>query len=264
MDKTAKNLTSYDLLKAAAVLLMIVDHIGYYFYPDELWFRVVGRFCVPVWFFLIGYARSRDLSPSIWIGAGVLLVANILAGMPLFPLNVLVSMILIRLCLDRVMLAMTRNTEIFIIFSVMLTILALPTYILTEYGTQGLLLAIFGYLARNKTVLPGARDAVSLLNGFCVFIILNFVGLQVVNFGFDTPQSLALLGGIIAVCLLLTVFQPMEYPRLTSRLPGFLRTLVIFLGRWTLEIYVAHLILFKILGIFLDPARFPLLQLNVL
>ena len=36
-----KDLTSYDLLKSFAVILMILDHIGYCFYPAEMWFQAL-------------------------------------------------------------------------------------------------------------------------------------------------------------------------------------------------------------------------------
>ena len=42
------NITSYDLFKALALVLMLADHIGYYFYDDVDWWRVAGRICVPI------------------------------------------------------------------------------------------------------------------------------------------------------------------------------------------------------------------------
>ena len=75
-----RDLTSYDFLKAVAVLLMVIDHVGFYFYPDQQWFRVFGRLCVPIWFFLIGYARSRDLSLYLWGGMILLVFAQPAGG----------------------------------------------------------------------------------------------------------------------------------------------------------------------------------------
>ena len=59
-------LTSYDLLKTLALVLMVIDHIGYFFYPEEMWWRVLGRLSVPIWFFLIGYANARDCF-GLWL-----------------------------------------------------------------------------------------------------------------------------------------------------------------------------------------------------
>ena len=63
------SITSYDILKTFAVLTMIIDHIGLYFFPDEMWWRVIGRLSFPVWLFLIGYAQSRDIPKLLILGA---------------------------------------------------------------------------------------------------------------------------------------------------------------------------------------------------
>ena len=40
--KLPQELTSYDLLKTLAVVTMIIDHIGLYFFPDDVGWRIVG------------------------------------------------------------------------------------------------------------------------------------------------------------------------------------------------------------------------------
>src|SRR5262245_51986648 len=112
-----KDLTSYDLLKAEAVIIMIVDHIGFYFYPDQLWYRAVGRIGFPIWFFLVGYAQSRDISPKLVGGALILLVANMFAGMSIFPMNALVTIMLMRLALDGIMKDALRNLNSLVVIS---------------------------------------------------------------------------------------------------------------------------------------------------
>lgn len=260
VSKATRALTSYDLLKAAAVLLMIVDHAGYYFFPEENWFRVIGRFCVPVWFFLIGYARSRDLSPLIWIGTAVLVAGSMLAGQSIFPLNVLGTMIFVRLVLDPVMRVAGRNHEALIGVSLVLLVLAIPTYALTEYGTHGLIMAMFGYILRNHIDVPGFKGPQAVANGFFLFTVLCFVGLQELVFGFGHFEFYAMCLGIVLVNGVLFFFRPVELPKLTAAVPGFVRGGIQLLGRYTLEIYVAHLLLFKAAGVLTDPERFSFLQ----
>lgn len=255
-----KEITSYDLLKAAAVLLMIVDHIGYYFYPEDLWFRAVGRLCVPIWFFFVGYARSRDLSPRLWIGATILLLANMIAGLSIFPLNVIFTILFVRLLLDATMKGAAKNAEILMIVSTILLFLALPTYMVTEYGTQGLIMAMFGYIMRNNIEVPGFKSANALASGFCLFTILNFIVLQQLVFAFDRAQMLFMFTGVLAVCGVLYFFKPVDFPKLTKWTPGPVRAGIQVLGRRTLEIYVAHLILFKFIGMLTQPERFKFLQ----
>jgi surface polysaccharide O-acyltransferase-like enzyme len=256
--KLTTNLTTYDLFKAAAVILMIVDHIGYYFYPEENWFRVAGRMCVPIWFFLIGYAQSRDLSWPIWAGLGVLVLGNMVAGMSVFPLNVLGTMIAVRFLIDPLMGVMKRNAETFMCVSIVLLMLAIPTYSYTEYGTQGMALAIFGYLLRHRPEIRGFKSAAALILGYALFCVATFTALQMLVFGFDQAEMMVLLHGIAAVYGLLYFFKPKELPGLSARLPGVVKGAVQFFGRHTLAIYVGHLLLFKAVGVMTDPDRFLL------
>jgi hypothetical protein len=257
-NKLSANLTSYDLLKAAAVIIMIADHVGYYFYPEELWWRAVGRIGFPIWFFLVGYARGRDFSPKLWIGALLLVGANIIAGLSIFPLNALFTIILIRLVIDPLMKGASRNAEVFLVVSTILLFLILPSYMATEYGTQGIITAMFGYILRNRPTIPGFKSDTALASGFCLFTILNFIGIQQLIFGFDMAQMLFLFTGTFVVCTILYFFEPVDFPKLTSLTPELIRAGIQFMGRRTLEIYVAHLILFKFLGMLTQPERFRL------
>ena len=56
--------SSYDFIKFVAVVLMVIDHIGYYFFPYDLMWRSFGRMCVPIWLFLAGYAKPSDVFPK--------------------------------------------------------------------------------------------------------------------------------------------------------------------------------------------------------
>jgi len=49
-------LTTHHLFKAFALVIMTIDHVGAFLYPDDLWWRAVGRIATPIWFFLVGYA----------------------------------------------------------------------------------------------------------------------------------------------------------------------------------------------------------------
>ena len=41
-----RELTSYDFLKTFAVVFMVIDHAGFFFFPDNDWMRVAGRLSV--------------------------------------------------------------------------------------------------------------------------------------------------------------------------------------------------------------------------
>ena len=61
-----------DWLKTAAIVLVLIDHVGYFFIDDDHWWSVFGRMAAPSFFFLIGYAHTRAV-PLQWIFLGVIL-----------------------------------------------------------------------------------------------------------------------------------------------------------------------------------------------
>jgi hypothetical protein len=255
-SKKTAAITSYDLLKSLAVITMIVDHVGYYFFPDQLMFRAVGRVSFPIWFFLVGYAKNREITPLLIAGAVVLALADGMIGIGVVPFNVLVTIMLIRLVRERVAAVAFRSEFNFFIVPMLLMALALPSYMITEYGTHGLLLALFGWMIRNRPDVPGlgGRQAIFL---YMALILASYGAQQAVfNFGYAEEAVLAMC--LVAVMGLLYKFKPVIFPRLTERCPMLIRGIIQFMGRHTLAIYVGHLLLFKLLGVIYEPERFPL------
>lgn len=253
-----RDLTSYDLLKTLAVVLMIVDHVGLYFFPGITWLRVLGRLCVPMWFFLIGYARSRDLSWPLWAGAAVLAVGGMIGGLHIFPPSILVTIIAVRLLLDPYMSVAMKGPFRFCAGALALVLLALPTTLILDYGTMALLLAVFGYLCRHDGDDPAKREMV--IYPYMIFCIVGYVIMQWALFAFALPQMLALFAGTILVFLGLSRFRPLVLPRLTEALPAPAAALLRLTGRHTLAIYVAHFLFLELLGLWLYPDRFHFMQ----
>ncbi len=245
-----KDLTSYDFLKSVAIILMIVDHVGYYFFPDELWFRVVGRMCVPIWFFLIGYARSRDIGAKLWGGVAVLVLANVALGQFLMPVNILATILVIRMVLDGFMRRALVRRNTFWAMNVILFFLIIPSSFIVEYGTLGLVLAIFGFVLRQH---EGEITATSLPVQYGLFAFVSFVTMQSLNFGMSGTYMQAFLMGAAIVFLVLFMFAPRTFPRLTKYTPWPLAALIRLTGRRTLEIYVLHLLAFMAVRASLNP-----------
>ena len=249
-------ITAYDLLKTLAVTLMLIDHIGYYFFPDDYWWRVIGRLCVPLWFFLIGYARSRDLDPRLVIGGLVLTFADFAAGHYFIPVNILFSMLIIRVVLNRVMAFCTKGLEPLAFTGLVLALFCPISIAAFEYGFLGILLAMLGWLMRHRDE-PAALGELTPMSVwiFFIFTYAAFIILQSLSFEFQPLQVVALGFGTMGSFWLILRFRPETYPDLTGRL-GSLAAVFRFGGRRTLEIYVGHLILFKLLGVLTDPERF--------
>lgn len=251
----SKDLTSYDLLKALAVLLMLVDHTGHYFFPDDEWWRVWGRFCVPIWFFLIGYARSRDLGPRLWGGALILVIASGASGMGFFPLNILATIIILRLALDPVMIRVMRGPQHLWQISAILLFLVLPSSYLFEYGTLAFVMAMYGWLVRHQMEYEFGSKYKQL---FFFLAVGSFVFLQSLFFAFEPQQIMVVSGGTLLVMTALMFFKPLTFVGTGQGVVGVLLAPFRILGRYTLEIYVVHLLLFKAAGVMFYPERFHL------
>lgn len=247
-----RDMTSYDLLKMAAVLLMIVDHIGYFFFPEMTWLRVAGRLCVPIWFFLIGYANSRATWPALWVGGLALVAGTFVMGSSILALNILLSFIVIRLTIDKVMQALEGRPALFWGFAIALLAASFHSSLIFEYGTLGYLLAMFGFIMRREreTFWHGQQTL------FFLFAALSFIGVQTVIFGFDAVQFYTLSLGIMSVMAMLMFFRSRVFEGTGDSLPASVRAPVYLFGRHTLLIYVLHVLLFKLGALWLGDTRF--------
>jgi hypothetical protein len=236
-------LTTYDLVKTLALILMILDHIGYFFYPDNLWFRAVGRASFPIWCFLIGYANSRNTGKDIWSWATILLVFNLILGGPLLPLNILYTIIAVRLVLDRMASVVFRHWEVMLYAVIALSVLTWPTMAIIEYGALGLLLALCGYAVRHQESL-----GVSIMTqrSYILFVTTFYFLIQNFLFQFPDAESKTAAFSIGVAILMMCFFKPLNLVGWTERLPRPVTGMLQFSGRYTMEIYVIHLILFKL------------------
>lgn len=239
-----KDITSYDLLKTLAIITMVVDHIGAYFFPDVMWWRAVGRTSAPMWLFMIGYARTRDIPPRLSFGALFLVVASLFVSPSVFPMNILVGMVIVRMILDRVANYVFSERARLIVGCGVAVLLALPSYLLFDYGVLCLLVALCGYLLRWNT--DQSIVSKNVQNGFIVFTAGLYVVMNLLPFEFNSAQNYFVLYSVAAVFLLLYLFKPTTYPEMTRALPKPVTATLQFCGRHSLEIYVGHLVLFKI------------------
>lgn len=248
------SLTSYDFLKALALLLMLVDHFGAYVMADEMWLRAVGRLSAPIWLFLIGFARSRDLDMRLWIGMGVLILVDMLIGYTILPINILGSFLLIRMIIDKVMPFYQHNAGAKCLVWLCVIFLALPSKVVFEYGVHGFMFAGLGYLVRAQhekvqaAALAGRKlirfDNGLILNALGVAVV--FAVMQIFSFSFGDEQKIFVLASlpILAVCLI--GFRPATYEGVSQKMSALLVWLIQLCGRRTLEIYVIHIAVLRI------------------
>ena len=263
MDRRSRDLTSYDLLKSLALLGMIVDHLGFYLFPDQPWIQAVARIVGPTWFFLFGYSRSRALSWQLLAATSVLAVVSFVVGIGIFPLSALMSLIVVRITIDPLARRMLRGWPAFCGYAALLVLLVLPSAALFEYGTLVLLAGMLGYIVRHDAVVQTARRRNTTLIAMWFITVAAVTGAEEIVLRFSPLPFIVMAAGQGVTFALLCRFRPASYPDLTRRLSKPVAAALRFCGRHTLEIYVAHLLLFKVLACILEPGRFPFLRFQV-
>ncbi|MCB1681199.1 MAG: hypothetical protein KDI61_03035 [Alphaproteobacteria bacterium] len=260
MHSYPRSLTSYDFLKALALVLMLIDHTGHHFYPDEMWFRVLGRLCVPIWFFLIGYARTTALPPRLWIGGVLVVLSALVAGQYLFPLDILFTIAAARALRPDLTVRATQSPENLRGWFLLLFLAAVPTGLLVEYGTMGLLFVLHGFICRNRDALKERL----MLRHVRLFVFATYLtfGLQegLLLPSLNLAQTVVLLGGLAGIAVLLNSFRPAEYPVLTQRVTRPVVFLLQIMGRRTLELYVLHILVFRGICMALYPESYAFLN----
>ncbi|MEL6817077.1 MAG: hypothetical protein AAFP80_00350 [Pseudomonadota bacterium] len=243
-SRLSEDLTSYDLMKTAAVLTMMCGHLGLYFFPDYVQFRVIARSGIPLWFFLIGFSNSRDFPIKFWVGALIITATDVFAGLPLLPFSILVSFIILRLTLDYLVIfsLMGRGQLYYIV--IVLTAFIPFSYALFEYGTEGYLIAFMAYFMRRRSLIKDIDFYV-----ISTFVFIIFIATQSLNLGLSAPMILSLSGGALLSFIAIYNFKPTELPKLTRALPQPLMLAFRYIGRNTLKIYVGHFVVFAIIAI---------------
>jgi membrane protein implicated in regulation of membrane protease activity len=231
-------ITWIDILKIIATVLMIIDHIGYFFYPDIPVFRVIGRWCVPIWFFLIGYAGGRMPPWTWWVfGAGlsVLIFLNTQFKYPY--IDILINMALIRLLLLFLERKGWVNGRAIVVLSVICIFLWQHTVMRIEYGTEGLLLALGGIALRTAQKSEPRKKVLREVVAYLTLILAPIPVLYVESFPYVFPLNLATaIGMSITIWMCAQTRPDLKFAASTEVVKA-----VQLISRHTFEIYVAHL-----------------------
>ena len=255
---------STDWLKTFAIILVLVDHIGYFFIENDQWWSVFGRLAAPTFFFLLGYAHSRGV-PLNWIWLGLILTVLDLwhNEWKWVAPNILLSFALIRLGRPYAQGLLERHGWFaFALLAALLFVLLPVTAQVVDYGAEGWLWALFGLSQRryvdhkSVTNLNGTAEISAPLKTrrrnaglmrllACVIAAAVYVWREQIEFSFSQIQSavfiLILSIFSLQLCLFLrgpTRFQP----------PKLVADALAFIGRHTLVIYAIELAGFQLIA----------------
>ena len=251
-----------DWLKTAAIVSVLVDHFGYFFTEDDLWWSVFGRLAAPTFFFLMGYAKSRTVPLRwIWLGVILTLLESWNANWTWVAPNILLSLALIRFARPYGQILLQRHGWAAFVFlvSALLAISSIAGNIV-DYGSEGWLWALFGichriYLDSKSDVAAPAQSSAPPAPAMkenagrmrllaCVAAVVVYVWQEQREYSYPQIQFAVFIVGICvwaaSLCLFLRGPSRIQPPEAIS---GALR----FIGRHTLEIYAIQLVVSELL-----------------
>jgi hypothetical protein len=256
--RTPPAVDNTDWLKAAAIVLISVDHFGYFFMEDDRWWSAFGRLAAPIFFFLLGFAQARTVPLHwIWLGVVLTLLESWNADWTWVVPNILLSLALIRIARPYVQILVQHDGWAGFLLLVCGLLAVLPiTSKIVDYGSEGWLWAVCGLCQRmyvdSRTVVDAhgaAQNSAPLVRAMtenvglmrllaCVVAAIVYVWQEQREYSFPQFHFAAFILGIGVLSVSLCLFQ-----RGPSRIQppeaiaGFLR----FIGRHTLEIYAIQL-----------------------
>lgn len=247
-----------DWLKTFAIILVAIDHTGYFFIEDAQWWSVFGRMAAPVFFFLMGYARSRTIPLRwIWLGVILTLLDSWNTDWEWVAPNILFSLAFIRVSRPFVKSWLERyGWAAFAVF-VAILLASLPIAAeMVDYGAEGWLWALFGlcqrmYVDERAISNVGHTDSIPVTSMqmvtqnwdrmrllACFIASLIYVWQEQLEFLFSDIQLVAVILGVGVLSRALYMF--VRGPSRLQPRESIARSLR-WLGRHTLEIYAIQL-----------------------
>ena len=252
-----------DWLKVFAIILVSIDHFGYFFVENADWWNAVGRMAAPPFFFLLGYAQTRQV-PLRWLWIGVLLTAldSWNNDWTWTSANILISLALIRFSRPYILKLMQHFGWLAFTLIVAGLIVLLPaTSSIVDYGAEGWLWALFGlcqrlYINSLSTIeadgmsgKPHQLSAMKINNTCllrslaCLAALSVYIWQEQMEFMFSSLQLGTVIFGVCTLSFALYKFQqgPSRF-----RPAGPVVATLHFVGRNTLEIYAIQLAAFEL------------------
>jgi hypothetical protein len=137
---------TWDALKILALALMLIDHMGHFFFPHELWIRAIGRGAMPIFLFLTGFAASYRLRWNVVVLGVALTLYNFIIAGHFQPLNILLTIVCCRLILEKREAPERRIKKPFEWYGG--AVACIISMVAIQYGSLALLIALCGYMKR--------------------------------------------------------------------------------------------------------------------
>jgi hypothetical protein len=244
--ETRPGVDNTDWLKTVSIILVAVDHFGYFFVENDQWWSVFGRLAAPTFFFLLGYAASRHV-PVYWIvlGAVLTLLDSSNNDWTWVAPNILLSFALIRFARPAVLYVIDRHAWASVVGLSLALVAAAPfSTQMVEYGTAGWLWALLGVCRRSAVdgMSIDAAGSSATSGGIIPLVAVTTAGVYLWQeqkaYAFTDVQFTVFAMGTCALTIVLVIYRRGKSP---VQPPASVATVLRFVGRRTLEIYALQL-----------------------
>lgn len=163
-----------EALKLIASVAMMIDHIGFVFYPELIFFRIIGRLAFPIYAYQIALGWKKTSSKGKYMGR--LTVVLVLAQLPYMLMTGELSLNVIATFIAALGIIEFFETKRYIW---LIPVLLVPFGV--DYGAYGVAAVLLFYCEDRlgNYVVPG-------------FILLNFVYCSLTGYGLQYFSVLAL------------------------------------------------------------------------
>lgn len=190
---------SSSALKIIACITMVIDHVGFLFFPDQEIWRIIGRLSFPLFAFLIaeGYHHTKDVRmyvKRLFLFALISQLPYMLllhaGGMEIFELNVFFTLL-------TGLLALIGLSKLRFLYSFLLIIATcfVAQFFHFSYGAFGMITIFTSYLFLNNrkigiitlSLIPFVNNLFNTLQWTAIFS-LPFIALYDGKKGFSFPR----------------------------------------------------------------------------
>lgn len=173
-------------IKVIAIIAMVVDHVGYVFFPEELWMRIIGRLAFPLFCWLL--AQGAFFTSNVYKYMFRLLLVGIVSQIIYFLLfidfnwstwsfnvffTLLTGLIAIQLLKSRWNIAYK--------IPALILLLLISEMLKFEYGLYGVLIILVFYIFRNSIIRMSLSVVSITLIYFTIPLVLTLFQTQVIT-----------------------------------------------------------------------------------
>jgi hypothetical protein len=235
---------AYDLF-ALTVATMILGHFSFYFMANELWLRVPDRIMAPVFLVSVGYNSGRPFSRML-CGAALLMTFINWAFIHRIYFDILAVIIVLRFIIDPLMTWSLKSRVRFWSMNLILLLLTPVTINNVAFGNLGVIMAIAGWINRNRSEVPASVVKPYKYFVYSYFVFFLYLYLDI-TFDFSILQFVTVAAGLAWIMYLLYNFRQLLLNSISARPRDAIERLCSFMGHKSLEVYVISSIAFQIL-----------------